>query len=161
MKKEITLLLLACGLILSSCAQNIAGVSKVYPYIEVTIPGRAMTDAEGRSIGPEPRIRRFLYIEYKGQTHPDIDTVFYNNIAFYSITLKPEDGKVGINKTTGEPITLKVAKGYSLWKINLEQIDKTLSLPQQATAIRIKIKSGKKAGVYSKKEVELAVPDMY
>jgi hypothetical protein len=161
MKKEITLLLIACGLLLSSCAQSLTGVSKVYAFVKVTIPGKAMTNAEGQTENPAPQINRLLYIEYKGKVRPDIDTVFYNSIAFYSITLKPEDSEVGIKKETGEPVSIKVAKGNSLWKINLEQIDKTQALPQQATAIRIKIKSGMKAGTYSSKEVELTTPDMY
>lgn len=161
MKKEIILFVILFGCLLSSCGQTINKISKVYAYVEVAIPGRAMENAEGQIVGPEPQIRRFLYIECKGKVRPDIDTVFYNNIGFYSITLKPEDGQVGINKSTGEPIKLKVAKGNSLWKVNLEQIDKRVSLPEQTKPVSIKIKSGAKAGVYSRKEVELAVPDMY
>ena len=161
MKKEITLFIISCGVLLTSCAQSMNKISKVYAYVKVTVPGRAMAGVDGKNENPAPRIDRFLYIEYKGTVRPDIDTVFYNNIGFFSMTLKPEDGEVGINKTTGEPVHLKVTKGNSLWKINLEQIDKTQSLPEQTQPVSIKIKSGLKAATYTKKEMELTVPDMY
>ena len=110
---------------LSASCQSKSGIKKAYAFIEISNPGTIMMDDNGNPVKPNMIIHRFIYIENKGNTKPDIESVQYKNeiltVLVLPVNSSPEEA--GKKKMNGEKILLNPAKGNTLWKLELQPLD--------------------------------------
>jgi len=137
-------------------------IQKTYAFITNTLPGRAMTDEDGRRSRPEPVAERFIYIEtnYKGQLK--IDSVWYNNIyctATITAVTEPKH-KAGLRFADGTPVYIVPKKGNKLWRLQVQPLNGTAIKQADVKKILVKGKLGNTSFRQQlAAEVELAGPE--
>jgi len=119
-------------------------IQKAWAFITNTLPGRAMTDEDGRRSRPEPIAERFIYIEtnYKGQ--PKIDSLWYNNIyCTATITAVTElKHKAGVRFADGTPVYIVPKKRNKLWRLQVQPLNSTAIKQADVKKIFVKGKLG-------------------
>ncbi|RYZ27750.1 MAG: hypothetical protein EOO10_11765 [Chitinophagaceae bacterium] len=119
--KNLSLIFLLCFLTVgfSACAQA-SFIKKGKAFIRESSPGTEMLDDNGNPT-VQPKIVSYMaYVELAGAA-PEWKYAWYNNQVFAVTATKIEEKKleVGIDKSTGEKITMLSAKGNQLWQLEL------------------------------------------
>jgi hypothetical protein len=149
MKKVFLFAIFLAG-ILATSGQARCNIKKVYAFYTVNMPGVQMVDENGNPVQALPQIERFIYLEWKGSTAPQIETVYYNRSRFTMALTKVEGSSISVGDKFGnnKPITIRAAKNYSLWKIDLQQENDKVPEATDCKNILLKIKSSGKICTY-------------
>lgn len=135
---------------LSSDAQAKCNISKAYAYFTMTIPGAQMVDENGNPVPPVPNVDRVIYLDWKGAGGPVVQSVSYNNISMTATITRIEGSTtlVGKKQVDQKDILVKVKKGNTIWKLQLQRVDDKPQEPGVCKNISIKIKTAGKICVY-------------
>jgi hypothetical protein len=141
------LLLMTVMFSLSVCGQT---VKKAYAFYRVQSPGNIPVDDDGKPIGGADTVR-FIYIECSGNVQPVITRADYRGRMYAISTLPVENLPVMVGKAKGSErqITIKPAKGNSLWLVELSPEDRRSPYRSKITL------QGKRFTVTVSQEVEL------
>lgn len=149
MKKALLSTLLLTFFLVSN-AQAKCNIKKAYAFYTVNMPGVQMVDENGNPVTPVPQIERFIYIESKGLKAPEIETVYYGTGRFSMAITKIEGSRISVGEKFGniQPITIRAAKNYSLWKIDVSPVEDKISVATDCKNILLKIRSAGKICIY-------------
>lgn len=149
MKKAFFVVLFSAE-ILTACAQTKCNIKKAYAFYTVSMPGVQMVDENGNPVPPLPVIERFIYLEWKGSKKPEIETVYYDASRFTMAVTKIEGSSISVGEKFGniQPITIRAAKNYSLWKIEAYPVEGKISIATDCKNILLKIRSAGKICTY-------------
>lgn len=148
--KKAFLIVLFSAEILTACAQTKCKIKKAYVFYTVSIPGVQMVDDNGNPVPPLAQIERFIYIESKGSKAPEIETVYYDTSRFTMTVTKIEGSSITVGEKFGniQSITIRAAKNFSLWKIELYQTEDKIPVARGCKNILLKTKSAGKGCIY-------------
>lgn len=151
--------------ILAAEAQPKCNLHKAYAWFTVSIPGTQMVDENGNRVPPVLQVSRFIYLDWKGNNKPVIETVYYNNVAFTAIPEKANGNTVSVGKDLDNEknIVIKAKKGYTLWKLALQPVVDKPQDPAGCKNIVIKLKLAGKVCTYKipAGETQLYSPPSY
>lgn len=136
--------------ILTACAQTKCNIKKAYAFYTVSMPGVQMVDENGNPVPPVAQIERFIYVESKGPKAPEIETVYYDTGRFTMAVTKVEGSSISVGEKFGNipPITIRAAKSFSLWKIELYPAEDKIQVATGCKNILLKTKSAGKGCTY-------------
>ncbi len=149
MKKALLSTLLLTFFLVSN-AQVKCNIKKAYAFYTVNMPGVQMVDENGNPVPPVAQIERFIYIESKGLKAPEIETVYYDTGRFTMAVTKIEGSSISVGEKFGniQPITIRAAKNFSLWKIELYPAEDKTQVATGCKNILLKTKSAGKSCTY-------------
>lgn len=162
MKKSLISTLFTSAIIFNCMAQP-SLIKKGYAFFTVSLPGNIIV-IKGKTIPTAHNVERFIYVETKGSETPDVDSVIYRGIPVKVSIQAAGDQPFtpGIKKSNGQKIILTPQKGNHLWKITLQEITGSLSVPKHSRPIVIRehIDSRTRNFIINKED-ELSTPDRY
>ena len=140
--KKLLFLFLLSNCVTISFAQTTCSIKRAYAFFTVNMPGMIMKDDKGNDVAPTPAVERFIYVECSGTKAPVIEKVLYNSLPLITTVTRAESSVIAVSKRfeDGQDYKLTPAKGYTLWKVELQPVNDQAPVKQGCRNIIIKSK---------------------
>jgi hypothetical protein len=107
------------SLLFSACAQTRTGIQKAHAFFKVSIPGNIPVDEQGNPMKRDDTVR-VIYMECSGAAKPEINEVLYPGKAYTASVFEEKSSvQVGNENYNNSPLSVKPAKGNTLWRVEL------------------------------------------